>query len=87
MEETLRRPTCPHCASYRVVKNGSVQGRQSYLCRRCYHRFLPDAKRPNHPPTLKHRARDLYQQGWNVTAIARHLGVAIPTVWKWIHRH
>lgn len=33
------RPYCPHCQSYRVVKNGHKDGRQRFICKDCKHTY------------------------------------------------
>ncbi len=46
--------TCPHCSSENVVKNGkSKGGKQTYLCRACGKRFVPEAKPLAHPDSLR----------------------------------
>lgn len=49
------------------------------------HRPIP-SQAPDPRLDPRQQARGLYWQGWGITAIAKHLHVAAPTVYSWKHR-
>ena len=53
---------CPGCRSTKTNKNGFVQERQRYKCKRCFYQFT------NHPPRgvpleVKRLAIEMYLEG------------------------
>ncbi len=35
---------CPHCGSNWCIKYGKANVKQTYKCKDCFHRFIPDLK-------------------------------------------
>jgi transposase-like protein len=77
---------CPHCHSNWVVKYGKDNGKQTYRCRECHHRFTPDGKRHFYPEAVKQQAVALYTEGNGISAISRLLNVKMATVYSWIKK-
>jgi len=77
---------CPHCNSSWVVKFGRDNGKQTYRCRECHHRFTPDGKRHFYPEAVKQQAVALYSEGKGVTAISRELNIKAGTIYPWLKR-
>ena len=78
--------TCPSCGSNeRQVKNGETRcGSQRYWCKGCGRRYTPDSKPHAYPPEMHATAMRMHSDGCSLRGIARHLGVAHPTVGRWI---
>lgn len=86
---------CKYCSSEQIVKNGKIRDKQSYLCKKCGHRFT----RPKTFPNMKTESRiiataiDLYYEGLSVRKVQNQLekifGVhsSQVTVWKWIMKY
>lgn len=80
---------CPHCASFRVVRNGLADGLQRYKCRACGKTFNALTGTPL--ARLRHKGKWLEQaramaDGLTVHRAAEHLGVAASTAFRWRHR-
>ena len=83
------RPTCPHCASDQVVRNGQASELQRYRCRGCAKTFNALTGTPL--ARLRHKAKWLVQeevlrQGLSVQQAAQRLQVAPSTAFRWRHR-
>jgi len=84
-----RRKCCPHCASERIVRNGTADGLQRYKCRGCGKTFNVLTGTPL--ARLRHKGRWLDQtgalaDGLTVHRAAERLGVAPSTAFRWRHR-
>lgn len=80
-------PTCPHCSSEHVVKNGkSKAGKQTYLCRDCGKRFVPDAKALSHPEALRSQVLSALEERMSLRGAQRVFHVHRNTITKWIKR-
>lgn len=77
---------CPHCQANWIVKNGKDNGKQTYLCRECNHRFTPEATRHFYSAAVKQQAMALYCEGTGVRAIGRVLAVKTGTLYSWIKK-
>lgn len=77
---------CAHCGSNWCVKDGKANGKQTYLCKDCYHRFSPEASRHVYPDHLKEQAVGMYIEGMNLSAISRTTEVKLGTVYSWIKK-
>lgn len=75
---------CPNCNSTNCVKNGKVNGRQTYLCKECYSRFLVERNKKRYPASLKKEAIKLYKEGKTLTEIANILNIKVQTIHYWI---
>ena len=80
---------CPHCASTRIVRNGSASGLQRFKCRGCQRTFNALSKTPL--ARLRKKAKWLQQEdalarGLIVRLAAAELGVAPSTAFRWRHR-
>ncbi len=72
-------PVCPHCASTRIVRNGSASGLQRFKCRACQRTFNALSKMPL--ARLRNDAKCLQQEdalgrGLIVRLASAELGVA-----------
>jgi len=86
---------CKYCGSEKLVKNGKVRGKQTYLCKNCGHRIV----NPKSFPNMKTESRviataiDLYYEGLSVRKVANQLkkifGVQSSqvSVWNWIMKY
>ncbi len=77
---------CPHCGSNWCIKYGRANGKQTYRCNDCFHRFMPDSKRHTFPERIKRQAIRMYCEGMSIRGIGRALGVHYSTVFKWIKK-
>lgn len=86
---------CKYCGSEKVVKNGKLRGKQTYLCKNCGHRIV----NPTSFPNMKTESRiiataiDLYYEGLSVRKVANQIkkifGVhsSQMSVWNWIMKY
>lgn len=79
------KPDCPKCNSSRIIKNGTVSGKQRYLCKECGLQFTRTSSR-GRPATEKALAVTLYTLGLSLNTIARLFHVSTPAVLRWV-RH
>jgi len=86
MEDLANRPQCPECGSHFVVKDGKQWGKQTYLCKKCFRRFTPNAKHKFRPRHIKEQAIRLFVHGNSINSIAKVLKIPFPTVQKWIKK-
>ena len=86
MEDLTNRPQCPECDSHFVVKDGKQWGKQTYLCKKCFRRFTPNAKHKFRPRHIKEQAIRLFVHGNSINSIAKALDIPFPTVQKWIKK-
>ncbi|MBS0290960.1 MAG: IS1595 family transposase [Proteobacteria bacterium] len=82
-------PTCPHCNSTAVVKNGSANALQRFKCRQCARTFnaltgTPLARLHLRDKWMAHAAA--LGEGLSLNQVARCLGVAQSTAFRWRHR-
>lgn len=80
---------CPHCHSGAIVKNGSANGLQRYLCRQCARSFnaltgTPLARLHLRGKWIAHAAA--LSEGLSLNQVARRLAVAPSTAFRWRHR-
>lgn len=80
---------CPHCASSRLVKNGSANGLQRFKCRQCTRTFNALSGTPL--ARLHLRAKWMGQaqalsEGLSLNQVVQRLGVAQSTAFRWRHR-
>ena len=53
MEDLANRPQCLECGSHFVIKNGKQWSKQTYLCKKCFRCFTPNAKHKFRPCYIK----------------------------------
>ena len=80
---------CPHCASLRLVRNGSANGLQRFKCRQCARTFNALTGTPL--ARLHLRAKWMGQaqalgEGLSLNQAAQRLAVAQSTAFRWRHR-
>jgi len=85
----LEHPRCPHCNSTAVVKNGSANALQRFKCRQCARSFnaltgTPLARLHLRDQWLAHAGA--LDEGLSLNQVARRLGVAQSTAFRWRHR-
>ena len=81
-------PSCPHCASTRIVRNGTADGLQRYECRGCQRRFNALSKTPLARLRMKSKwllQEDVLARGLVVRLASAELGVAASTAFRWRH--
>ena len=74
---------CPRCQSTHFVKNGCVNEKQRYKCKRCEYQFTRTTPR-GHPPEHKKLTVLLYCHGISMNAISKLFQVSTNAVLKWI---
>jgi transposase-like protein len=67
-------------------KDGHPRGKQTYRCRGCHYRFIPDGNRHYFPEATKLQALDMYAEGTGITAAGRVLGVKSATIFSWVKK-
>lgn len=86
VEDLKSRPQCPECGFHLVVKDGKQLGKQTYLCKVCYRRFISSAKHKFRPKALREQAIRQFVNGMSISAIAKSLEIPYTTVYMWIQR-
>jgi transposase-like protein len=74
---------CLKCGSIKYVKDGIVQGKQRFKCKKCNYRFTRFTRR-GVSGDKKKQAMHLYLEGMGFRAIGRFLGVSNVAVLKWV---
>jgi transposase-like protein len=80
---------CPHCTSSLLVKNGSANGLQRFKCRQCARTFNVLTGTPLARLHLRSKWMGQAQalsEGLTLSQVARRLGVAQSTAFRWRHR-
>lgn len=86
--------TCKYCGSDKVIKYGSKEGVQRYLCRACQRRFVANNALPGmrYPPDQIASAVDAFYEGQSLSAVQRHMAnnfnvhPSDSTVYEWVAR-
>jgi len=84
MEKRGKKVKCPNCKNDYCIKNGKVNGKQTYLCKECFSRFTLDRVRNRYPEKLKKEAYEMYLSGKSISEVARKLNIKVQTVHYWI---
>jgi len=74
--------SCPKCGSKECVKDGIINGKQRYRCKKCVYRHTV-SHRGKHP-NLKRQALELYLEGLGFRAIGRFLRCSHVAVYNWM---
>ena len=77
---------CPKCKSDSYIKDGFVQGRQRYKCKRCIYRYTVVQKSDVKSPDTRRMAFEMYLEGLGFRAIGRLLRISYGTVYQWIRK-
>ena len=86
---------CKYCGSPDVVRYGTENGTQYWLCKKCRHKFADNRASPEMktPPKQIASAVNMYYEGMSLNAIRRHLDQQFnnmpsnSTVYEWIDRY
>jgi len=82
-------PTCPHCGDTHVVRNGTADDLQRYICRGCRKTFNALTATPLARLRMKGKwlgQTAVLRGGVTITKAAEALGVARSTAFRWRHR-
>lgn len=83
------KPSCPHCGSEHVVRNGTAHDLQRYKCRDCLKTFNALTGTPLARLRMKGKwlgQTAVLRDGVTITKAAETLGVARSTAFRWRHR-
>lgn len=83
------KPSCPHCGSEHVVRNGTAHDLQRYKCRDCRKTFNALTGTPLARLRMKGKwlgQTAVLRDGVTITKAAETLGVARSTAFRWRHR-
>ncbi len=74
---------CPKCKSDQRVKNGVINDRQRYKCKKCSFNYTVEWK-AGIKPEYKRLALMMYLEGMGFRSIGRVIGVSYVAVYNWI---
>lgn len=80
---------CPHCDSSHVVRNGTRDGFQRWLCRACRHSSNAMSNTPLSHLRDKHLLTayaDCMRRGLTIRQTAQELGLSVDRAFRWRHR-
>ena len=77
---------CPKCKSDSYSKDGFVQGRQRYKCKKCIYRYTVVQKSDIKSQDTRRMAFEMYLEGLGFRAIGRLLRISYGTVYQWIRK-
>ena len=75
---------CRKCQSTHFVKNGHVNEKQRYKCKKCDYQWTENHKHRGRPLAERALAVFLYCHGLSMNAISKMLDTAPSTILKWI---
>jgi transposase-like protein len=75
---------CSRCGSEEYCKDGFVQGRQRYKCKKCNYRYTVSHKSDVKSKETRRMAIEMYLEGLGFRAIGRLLRISYGTVYQWI---
>lgn len=87
---------CKYCGSEKLVKNGSRNNQQRYLCKECGHKFYENGNeyaRMRTPTHIIIASLNLYFDGLSARKVSRQLKdifgeeVSQPAIWRWVHKY
>lgn len=82
-------PQCPHCDSHDVVRNGTRDGFQRWLCRDCRHSSNAMSRTPLSHLRDKHlftAYADCMRRGLTIRQTAQEVGLSVDRAFRWRHR-
>ena len=89
IDEAMAGAGCPHCNSFKSVKNGTGRGVQRYRCKDCSKTFNAATNTPLahlHSKKQFFQHGECLQKGLTIRATAKELGVSVSTAFRWRHR-
>ena len=89
LDEAIAGAGCPHCNSFKCVKNGIGRGMQRYRCTGCSRTFNAATKTPLahlHSKKQFFQHGECLQKGMTIRQTAKEMGVAVSTAFRWRHR-
>ena len=75
---------CRKCQATDFVKNGHINEKQRYKCKKCGYQWTENHKHRGRPIAERAFAVFLYCHGLSMNAISKMLGTAPSTILKWI---
>ena len=75
---------CKHCGHEKSVKNGSIKGKQRFLCKSCGLTFREGDDRVKYTMEQHIRVIKLYTEGVGLRSIERLEGISAPLLVRWI---
>ena len=75
---------CPKCNNSVYSKDGKVQGRQRYLCKKCKYRYTVKQRSGTGDKCVRRRALELYLEGLGFRSIGRILNFSNVSILNWI---
>jgi len=75
---------CPRCKSSEYSKDGVVNFRQRYKCKKCVYRYTVEKKSDLKSDATKRLALELYLEGLGFRSIGRILKISYGSVYKWV---
>ena len=75
---------CRKCQSTHFVKNGHINEKQRYKCKKCDYQWTENHKHRGRPLAERAFAVFLYCHGLSMNAISKMLDTAPSTILKWI---
>ena len=82
-------PLCPNCQSKNIIKNGTQQGQQLYICKNCGRNFRITTGTFVYRLKKKEKMLDYIRcmlEGKTLRACAAEVGISLPTSFAWRHR-
>ena len=77
---------CPKCKSDSYCKDGFVQGRQRYKCKKCIYRYTVVQKSDVKSQDTRRMALEMYLEGLGFRAIGRLLRISYGTAYQWVKK-
>jgi transposase-like protein len=75
---------CKHCNHWRLVKNGFVNGKQRYKCKKCNRNCRNGDNREKYGIDKRMKVLKWYLEGAGIRSISRMEGVSAPQIIEWI---
>lgn len=84
---TANTPSCPSCASKRIIKNGCIHnGKQNHRCKDCGRQFVEDPQNKIISQETKELIDKLLLEKLPLAGIARVVGVSEPWLQGYINQ-
>lgn len=77
---------CPACDSTDFIKNGSVRGKQKYMCKKCDTQFVENPTNKKIPPEEWNLVDKLLLEKIPIAGISRVCGISEPWLQQYINR-
>ena len=84
---TATKPSCPLCASNRIIKNGCIHnGKQNHKCKNCGRQFVEDPQNKVVSQETKELINKLLLEKLPLAGIARVAGVSEPWLQDYVNQ-